>query len=231
MRFDRFNANTVSLGVQDQERLNAFVTKVFGVMTLGLGLTTLTSFLTMSSVTLLTFAVKARWFFLIGELGLVFYLASRISRMDAATATRWFFLYAGLNGVSMAPIFLIYTQASVVSAFFISAGLFGSMTAWGMATKKDLTSLGSLCFMVLLGAIIATIVNLFIGSSGFQLILSYLMVAVFTGLTAYDAQKIKQMGASGMGTGNMAVIGALMLYLDFINLFLNILFIIGGSRD
>jgi hypothetical protein len=167
---------------------------------------------------------------LIGELVLVFYLARSFTRMKPDTVLGWFLFYSALNGLVFSPIFLVYTSSSIASAFFIAAGMFGAMALWGLSTKKDLTSVGSLAFMGLIGIIIASLVNLFMQSSALQLWISYIGVGVFIGLTAWDAQKIKRMAQAGAG-GGAAVMGALALYLDFINLFLHLLYILGGRRD
>ena len=171
---------------------------------------------------------------LIAELALVFFLVARINKMSATTATLLFFLYAALNGVTLSLVLSVYTTASVVLTFAITAGMFGIMAVLGYVTKKDLSKLGSIFLMLLIGLILATLVNLFLQSSGLTMILSYLGVVIFCGLTAYDMQKIKQMGQSNSYSGDMVtnatIIGALALYLDFINLFLYLLRIF-GNRD
>jgi FtsH-binding integral membrane protein len=171
---------------------------------------------------------------LIAELALVFFLAARIHKMSATTATLLFFIYAALNGVTLSLILSVYTTASVVLTFAITAGMFGIMAAFGYLTKIDLSKLGSIFLMLLIGLILATLVNMFLQSSGLTMILSYLGVVIFCGLTAYDMQKIKQMGQGNNYYGDMetnaAIIGALTLYLDFINLFLYLLRILGNRE-
>lgn len=214
----------------DQEQVNAYVSKVFVMMAMGLGVTALLGFLTANITPLLTFAYNFRFPLIIGELALVFFLAARVQKMSPDKAMGLFLAYSALNGVSLTPFVIQFHPLIITKAFVISSGMFGSMAVWGLTTKKDLTSLGSLCFMGLIGLVLASVVNLFFPTPGFGMILSYVGVAVFIGLTAYDAQKIKNIAASGQATGQLAVLGALMLYLDFINLFIYVLSIL-GNRD
>jgi FtsH-binding integral membrane protein len=175
--------------------------------------------------------------FLFAELGLVFYLSARINKIQAGTATGLFIGYAALNGLTLSMIFLAYTAESIAGTFFITAGMFGSMAVYGLVTKRDLSGWGSFLFMGLIGVIIASIVNIFLKSSSLYWAISLIGVFVFGGLTAYDVQKIKKMGEDGiMEQGEEmvkkgAIMGALALYLDFINLFLMLLRFFGGSRD
>jgi FtsH-binding integral membrane protein len=145
-----------------------------------------------------------------------------------------FWIYAGLMGIGLAPLFLIYTATSVAKVFFITAGMFGAMSLWGYTTKRDLTSVGSFLFMGLIGIIIASLVNLFLQSGMMSLVISIIGVIVFTGLTAYDTQKIKEnydvVGHDGQLAGKSAIMGALSLYLDFINLFIMLLRLLGDRR-
>ena len=158
-----------------------------------------------------------------------------INRLSLTTATLLFTLYSVLNGVVLSSIFVVYSGTSIAKVFFITAGTFLAMAVYGYTTKRDLSSVGKLMFMGLIGLIIASIVNLFIKSSDLDLILSYIGVIVFVGLTAWDTQKIKQMLATqediDEGAQKIALVGALSLYLDFVNLFLYLLRIFGGSRD
>jgi len=171
------------------------------------------------------------------ELGFVFFLSARIQKLQASTATALFTIYSILNGITLSYIFLAYTATSIVSTFIICSVTFLSCSVYGMVTKKDLTSLGGFMLMGLIGIIIASVVNLFLQSSGMQMIISYIGVVVFVGLTAYDTQKLKTMSAtipsnaSGAMIRKGALMGALSLYLDFINLFIMLLRIFGGSRD
>ena len=171
------------------------------------------------------------WGLIIAEFGLVIGITAAINRLSLTTATLLFVLYSVINGATLSFIFLIYTMASIASVFFITAGTFAVMALIGYTTKKDLTSMGKILFMALIGIIIATVVNIFLKSTGLEMIVSYLGVLIFVGLTAYDSQKIKQMllmaPDAGEGAQKIALLGALTLYLDFINLFIYLLRIFG----
>lgn len=171
------------------------------------------------------------WGMIIAELALVIGVSAAINRLSLTTATLMFILYSVINGALFSSIFLIYTASSIATVFFITAGTFGVMALIGYTTKTDLTSIGKYLFMALIGLIIATLVNMFIKSEGFTYILSYIGVLIFVGLTAYDSQKIKQMllqaPDAGEGAQKLALLGALTLYLDFINLFIYLLRIFG----
>ena len=173
------------------------------------------------------------WVLLLAPLGLVFFLSYRIGQMQAATARLLFFVYAGLLGLSLASIFVVYTQSSLSRVFFISAASFGAMSLWGYTTKADLSGFGSFLFMGLIGIVIASVVNLFLHSAMMTFVISIIGVLVFTGLTAYDTQSIKESYvASDDGTvaGRKAIFGALRLYLDFINLFVMLMQLLGNRR-
>ncbi len=222
-----------------QQATNALLSKVFNWMALGLGLTGLTALLTVSSPFLLgiIFGNKAVFYgLIIAELGLVFYLSARVDKLSPQAATGIFLGYAILNGVTLSSILLVYTMTSIANTFFITAGMFGAMAVYGHVTKRDLSGVGSFMMMGLVGIIIASIVNFFMQSSELSWIISGIGVIVFTGLTAYDVQKIKRMGAGGImeqGEGAIqraAIMGALALYLDFINLFLMLLRFFGNRR-
>ena len=222
-----------------QVRVNEFIRSVYNWMAIGLGLTGLVAFYVSNSETLmrLIFGNQLTFFgLIICELILVFTISARVHKMQAATATYLFVLYAALNGATLSAIFLIYTSSSITSTFFICAATFIACSIYGMATKRDLTSMGQFMFMGLIGIVIASVVNLFVHSSGMSLIISYIGVIVFVGLTAYDTQKLKTMALSqpaGLDGGTIrkgAILGALALYLDFINLFLMLLRIL-GNRD
>jgi FtsH-binding integral membrane protein len=209
-------------------------------MTIGLALTGFTAYTVSKSPTLLNIIYGnpiIQIFMFVGVLGLVFYLSSRIQKLSASTATTLFIVYAVLMGILLSYVFLAYTASSITSTFFICALTFGSFSVYGMVTKRDLTSLGSFMFMGLIGIIIASIVNWFIGSPALTMIISYIGVIIFVGLTAYDTQKLKEMSLTmpGNATSSMirkaTIMGALTLYLDFINLFLMLLRILGVSRD
>ncbi len=210
---------------------NTLIRQVYAWMGAGLFLTALMAVVTLSSPTLLQAITGNRLVFyglMLGELGMVFALSGAINRLSASTATMLFLAYSALNGITFSVIFLIYTADSIASTFLVTAGMFGAMSGYGYITRRDLTSWGSFLFMGLIGVVIASIVNIFVGSSRVSWIISAIGVIVFTGLTAYDTWKIKAMAAQGGGR-KPAIMGALTLYLDFINLFLMLLRL-GGNR-
>lgn len=216
----------------------ALMRKVFVWMTLALAITGLTAYgvATSPAILSLIFSSKVTFFgLIIAEFALVFAISGAINRLSLSTATMLFILYSVINGATLSSIFFAFSVATIGKVFFITAGTFGAMALVGYTTKTDLTSMGKLLFMALLGIIIASVVNMFVGSSGLDLILSYVGVLVFVGLTAYDTQKIKQMCQAAPDAGEsaqkLALIGALSLYLDFINLFLYLLRIFGNNRD
>jgi FtsH-binding integral membrane protein len=207
-------------------------------MAVGLGITGIVAYAT-AATGLATRIINSPLFLIIalGTLGLVFFLSARIDKIQASTASALFVAYSVLNGLFFSTIFLRYTGASIASTFVITAGMFGAMAVYGLVTKRDLSGWGSFLFMGLIGLIIASIVNIFLKSTGVYWVTSMIGVLIFTGLTAYDVQKIKRMGEEGiMSQGQEAItkgsiMGALALYLDFINLFLMLLRFFGGSRD
>lgn len=212
--------------------------KVYMWMTMALAITGITAYYVAHSETLLTaiFTNQAVfWVLVIAELGLVIGLSAAINKLSLTTATLMFVLYSLINGTTMSFIFLAYTASSVTNVFLITAGTFAAMAAFGYFTKVDLTSMGKILMMALIGIIIATIVNIFTKSEGLTVILNYVGVLVFVGLTAYDSQKIKQMlqmaPDASEGSQKIALLGALSLYLDFINLFLYLLRLFGSRRD
>ena len=214
-----------------------FMPKVYIWMTFGLLLTAITALVTISSETLINLIFGNRIVFyglVFAQLGLVIGLSAAINKIKAFTATLMFLLYSALSGVTFASIFLVYTSTSIASAFFIASGTFGAMSIYGFVTKRDLTGLGSFLFMGLIGIIIASVVNWFLKSEMMHYVIGYVGVLVFVGLTAYDTQKIKRIGAAGFADGESrhkaAIIGALNLYLDFINLFLMLLRVMGTRR-
>ncbi|MHC1699171.1 MAG: Bax inhibitor-1 family protein [Geobacteraceae bacterium] len=212
---------------------NTLIRKVYGWMGAGLAITAFMALVTLSSPAILNAVLGNKLIFyglIIGELALVFTLSGAINRLSAATATLIFIAYAALNGITMSVVFLAYTANSITSTFVITAGMFGAMSLYGSTTKRDLTSWGSFLFMGLIGIVIASIVNIFVGSSAVSWFVSGIGVIVFTGLTAYDTWKIKEMAAQGIEGRKPAIIGALTLYLDFINLFLMLLRFTGNRR-
>ncbi len=232
------DTQAITISQARQDAASIFLAKVFNWMAIGLGLTGLVAYAT-AATGLAVWIINSPLFLIIalGTLGLVFFLSARIDKIQAATASTLFVAYSVLNGLFFSTIFLRYTGASIAGTFVITAGMFGAMAVYGLVTKRDLSGWGSFLFMGLIGLIIASIVNIFLKSPGMYWVISMIGVLIFTGLTAYDVQKIKKMGEDGiMAQGQEAVtkgsiMGALALYLDFINLFLMLLRFFGGSRD
>lgn len=230
---------------QGRTVVNSFIQSVYNWMAVGLALTGFIAYYVAGILENMIVTNPAAFqsiqpvFFilLIAELGLVFYLSARIQKIEPKTATAMFLIYAMLNGVTLSFIFLVYTLSSIASTFFICAATFGACSVYGMVTKRDLTGMGQFMFMGLIGIIIASVVNIFLHSSGMSMIISYLGVFIFVGLTAYDTQKLKTMALTqpdGLDAGvarKGAIMGALSLYLDFINMFLFMLRIFGAGRD
>lgn len=221
------------------EVMNAFMRGVYGWMTAGLGVTAALAFLVAGSPALTQlFLGNSILFFgiIIAEVGLVFAISGAVHRMSAGTATGLFLLYSALNGITLSVVFLAYQPEAIFKAFVTTAGMFGAMSLYGLTTKKDLTSWGSFLFMGLIGIFIAMIVNIFLRSPMMHFVISLVGVIVFTGLTAYDTQQLRQMGESAPYGDTVAIrrgsiLGALRLYLDFINLFLMLLRLFGGNRE
>ena len=214
-------------------RQNTLIRQVYAWMGAGLTVTAIMALTTLSSPAILNAIVGNRLLFfglMIGELALVFTLSGAINRLSAATATLIFIAYSALNGVTLSVVALVYTSNSIASTFVVTAGMFGAMSVYGFVTKRDLTSWGSFLFMGLIGVVIASVVNIFVGSSAVSWVISAIGVVVFTGLTAYDTWKIKEMAARGTEGRKPAILGALTLYLDFINLFLMLLRFTGSRR-
>ena len=214
----------------------ALMSKVYLWMTLALVVTGMTAYYVASSPAILYAIVSnqiAFWGLFIGELVLVFVLSSRIMRLSFVTASLMFVVYSIMNGVFFSFILLAYTEQSIATTFLITAGTFGAMSLFGFVTKRDLSTMGRILFMLLIGLIIATVVNIFMKAEGLALILNYAGVVIFVGLTAYDTQSIKQMlqeHGDKEGAEKIALLGSLSLYLDFINLFLYLLRFFGESR-
>jgi hypothetical protein len=221
------------------EALNAFMRGVYQWMAGGLALTAITAYLVASTPALVQAILDNQilfWGLIIAEFGLVMWISAGIGRLSASMASGLFLLYSGLNGVTLSAILIYYTAASVVGTFVVCAGMFGAMSIYGMVTKKDLTSLGSFMFMGLIGIILASVVNIFLRSPGLEFAISGIGVLVFVGLTAYDTQKLKEMGQTapmedGTAVRRGTILGALTLYLDFINLFLMLLRFFGQGRE
>ena len=218
------------------ERVTAFLSKVYGWMFLGLLITAGVAFGVASSPALIETLILNRllfWILLLAPIGLVWFLAAKVDSIAPTTAAILFVIYAAMVGITSSVVFLIYTGASIVSAFVITSGMFGAMAVFGTFTKKSLAGVGQFMFMGLIGLIIASVVNIFLFNDMLSFVISIVGVIVFTGLTAYDAQRMKEM-AVALPEGKLAsyaVVGALSLYLDFINLFFFILRLIGGRRD
>jgi len=210
--------------------------RVYIKMTLALVVTGLIALFCANSLAYLQFMVTHRWAMwalMLAEIGLVIGISSGLRKLSSSAATALFYLFAIINGMMLAPIFLVYTGASIAKTFFITAGTFGAMSVFGYTTGQDLSKIGNILFMALIGLIIASVVNIFAHSSTLDWIISFAGVLIFTGLTAWDTQQIKQMAAMmpASETGRLATLGALSLYLDFINLFLYLLRFFGASRD
>lgn len=216
-----------------QSAFGVLMRKVYLWMTLALVITGIAAYYVAHSGFIFTLMNNPIlfWGLIVAELGLVIGISAAINKLSLTTATILFTTYSVINGVTLSSIFLVYDIASITRVFFITAGTFGAMAVFGYTTKKDLSSIGKYLFMALIGLIIATLVNLFFKSTGLDLALSYLGVLIFVGLTAYDSQKIKQMCMSfeyaDEGAQKLALLGALTLYLDFINLFIYLLRLFG----
>lgn len=232
--YTNFNAPASSTRAAMQVQVNSFVQSVYGWMALGLAITGVIAYLFPFRLFFQTSPVLF-WGILIAEVGLVFFLSARIEKLSAMAATGIFLAYAALNGVTLSFIFVRYTAVSITSTFFICAVTFAVASVYGMITKKDLTGMGSFLMMGLFGIIIAMVVNFFLRSPMMHMLIGCIGVIVFVGLTAYDTQKIKEMALSlpadidGGVVRKGAIMGALELYLDFINLFLMLLRIFGDS--
>ena len=222
--------------VQTADRVSAFLWKVYGWMAIGLGLTAMVAFAVAGSPDLLRVLVGNRLVFfglVIAELGLVFFLSARADRLAPGTAAGLFALYSALNGVTLSVILLAYTGESVTMTFVVTAGMFGALALYGSTTKRSLAGAGQFFMMGLIGLILASIIGMFWHNNALQFLISVVGVIVFTGLTAWDAQRLKQMALAlpeGQA-GAYAVVGALSLYLNFINLFLMLLRFTGSRRD
>lgn len=220
------------------ETIGAFMRGVYGWMSLGLFITAAVAWFTAASplgMTLLQSPGLVLMLVLV-QFGLVIGLSAAIHKLSGSAASLMFAAYSALTGLTLSSIFFVYSAASIFQAFIVTGGMFGAMSIYGMVTKRDLTGMGSFMFMGLIGIVIASLVNMFVQSSAMSFVISVIGVLVFTGLTAYDTQKLKYMGeAMPLGDGTAirrgTILGALTLYLDFINLFLIMLRLFGGSRD
>lgn len=224
-------AGTSTAGVD--QGLRAYMIRVYNYMAMGLAITGLAAFATLNSGLMpVLFGSPLKWVVLFAPLAMVMFLSFRIQSMSFGTAQIAFWAFSALMGLSLAPIALIYTGASIAKVFFITAATFGSFSLYGYTTKRDLSGMGSFMFMGLIGVIIASVVNIFLQSSAVGFALSIMGVLIFTGLTAWDTQKIKSMyyGTNAAALGHSAIMGALQLYLDFINMFTSLLNLFGDRR-
>ena len=227
--------------------LRTYMLRVYNLMALGLVITGIAAYgvftaavagdaggqMQLTQFGQVMYASPLKWLVMFAPLIAFFFLAFRINKMSVAAAQTAFWVYAALTGISLSTIFLVYTGQSVVQTFFITAASFGALSLWGYTTKRDLSGMGSFLFMGLIGIIIASIVNIFLGSSALQFAISVIGVLVFAGLTAYDTQQIKEMyyeGDDATVSGRKAIMGALRLYLDFINLFMFLLQFLGNRE-
>ena len=231
-------SNSVTGSASSRYAQIALFRNVYMWMTFALIITGITALIVADTPSLITAIMSNNILFfglLIAEFALVWYISARIHSITFTNATMLFILYSILNGVTLSFIFLAYTMSSIASTFFVTAGTFGVMCLYGYFTKKDLTSIGNLCFMALIGLIIASVVNMFWSNSTLYWIVTYAGVLIFVGLTAYDTQKIKKLLLSegtevNETTQKIALLGALSLYLDFINLFLYLLRLLGNRK-
>ncbi len=227
--------NSQISSTQTQSVVGAFMTKVYSWMTLALFITGIVAMYVASSEQLLSIVFGTKYMFMgliIAQLGVVWYLSARVSKLSYTSAIIMFIFYSVLSGITLSSIFIIYTASSIASTFFITAGTFAVMSLAGFFTKKDLSGFGAIMMMGLIGLIIATVVNYFLQSSTLNYIISYAGVMIFVGLTAYDTQKLKVMATQldGEQAKKGSIMGALTLYLDFINLFLYFLRVLGDRK-
>ena len=213
--------------------LRNYMMRIYNYMAAGVGLTAVAAWLTYQLTGPALLQNPLMWVFILAPLALVFFISARINTLSVSTARLLFFVYAALVGVSLSTLFHIYTSASITRVFFISAATFGALSVFGYTTRRDLSGLGTFLFMGLIGVIIASLVNIFLQSTGLDWLISVVGVGVFAGLTAYDTQRIKAMYDAGddeTAVGRKSVISALSLYLNFINLFMMMLRLFGGRR-
>jgi len=220
-----------------QAGLNSYISKIYGTMFFGLLITAVAALFTATSETMLNllYSGPGVYLFIIAELVIVFSLSARINKISHGTALVMFYAYSIINGITLSSIFVVYDLGVIYTAFFTTAISFGIMSVYGMTTKKDLTKIGNVLMMLLIGVIVASLINLFLRNDSFDLIISFVAVAIFVGLVAFDTQKLKSYYFATTGDYQMqkkiGIIGALSLYLDFINIFLYLLRIFGNRRD
>ena len=229
-----YNPND-SIIEQTGSRIQTYMSHVYGWMAVGLLLTAFVAWFASNNDQLIMFLARIMWVLLIAEIGLVFAISGMINRLSGSTATTLFMLYSVINGCTFSIYFLYYTSSSIASVFFITAGMFSALAVYGYTTKRNLSGLGSFLFMGLIGIVIASLVNIFLQSAPLMWAITYIGVFVFAGLTAYDTQKLKEFGVNlSQNDQNMfrryVILGALTLYLDFINLFIMLLRIFADRR-
>ncbi|MGH6763341.1 MAG: Bax inhibitor-1/YccA family protein [Phyllobacterium sp.] len=221
------------------EGLRSYMLRVYNLMGIGLAVTGIAALVTAylaqtnPAFAQLLYASPLRWVIMLAPLGAVFFLSFRIEKMSVSAASTTFFVYAALVGLSLSSIFLVFTGQSIVRTFFVTAASFGALSLYGYTTKRDLSGMGSFLFMGLIGLILASVVNIFLGSTALQFAVSVIGVLIFAGLTAYDTQQIKEMyyeGDAADTAGRKAIMGALRLYLDFINMFMFLLQFLGNRE-
>ncbi|MGP1958609.1 MAG: Bax inhibitor-1/YccA family protein [Arsenophonus sp. NC-CH8-MAG3] len=235
---DQFERRNDSIVQRTGAGIQTYMTQVYGWMTVGLLLTTFVAWYTINSSNIIMYLTTHSWILIglvISEFALVIGLSFLLPKLSGALATTMFMLYSALTGLTISLVLVAYTGASVASTFFISTAMFGALSSYGYTTKRSLSGMGNFLFMALIGLIIASMVNIWMQNSGLTLIISYAGVLIFSGLTAYDTQKLKDMGNEidshdQEGMRKYAILGALTLYLDFINLFLMMLRILGDRR-
>jgi uncharacterized protein len=233
-----YDQNLAASGTNDaalaiDTNLRSYMLRIYNHMVAGVGLTAVVAWVTYQLTGPELLQNPVMWVFIFAPLGLVFFISARINTLSVTTARLLFFVYAGLVGVSLSTLFHIYTNSSITRVFFISAAMFGALSLFGYTTRRDLSGLGTFLFMGLIGVVIASLVNLFLRSTGLDWLISVVGVGVFAGLTAYDTQRIKAMYAStddDASAGRKSVIAALSLYLNFINLFMMLLRLSGRRR-
>lgn len=235
---DRYPRSNGSIVERANSGIQAYMAQVYGWMTCGLLLTAVVAWYAANTPAVMNFIFSSQIIFfglIIVQLGLVFVISGMVNRLSGSMATSLFMLYSALTGLTLSSILIMYTGASIASTFIICAGMFGAMSVYGYTTKRDLSGMGSMLFMGLIGIVLASIVNIWLKSPALMWAVTYIGVLVFVGLTAYDTQKLKNMGAQLDSNDRdnfrkYSIVGALTLYLDFINLFLMLLRIFGNRR-
>ncbi len=232
----RFMTRTQAEAAQVDAGLRSYMLRVYNYMSIALALTGAVAFYVSTSPAMLQaiYGTPLMWVVMLAPLGMVFFLSARMHKMSVGSAQAWFWAFAAVFGLSLASIFVVYTGTSVARVFFITAGAFAGLSLIGYTTKKDLSGMRTFLFMGVIGLVIAMVVNMFLGSSGLQLLISVAGVLIFAGLTAYDTQQIKLAyyeGDSGEVSEKKAIMGALKLYLDFLNMFIFLMHIMGVARE